>query len=529
MARGSDSIIKQFRGLKQEYRADYAAAKPSRFRRTRSGLGGTADAHYADEAMYFRVIETMRDMERNDPILRSTLGIAVNQQVQGGFRYDPKTPDLALNKELKLWWSDWADDPRRCDIAGKLTFQRGEIILTRAGIRDGDMCVLPLESGHLQYMECERLKTPFRSVRNIVHGVELDDTRRPTAYYFTRGLIDPMARVERVGDMSRVEAYDEDGFPQVFHFLNETRSTQTRGVSEFIAAQDMLGVRDDVEFALLIKQQLAAMVVGEWENTSPNAAPPGAVGEQRNVIGPTGGLVTLEDVEPGTILNPPPGKKFKLHASMITSQESLQHMRQIMQIVGLQVAMPLIMMLMDASETNFSGWRGAIEIARSMFRDNQRNLRSHHHRWVAEWRMRWEMRQPRSAMGKSLRRAYARHGDALFRHGWQLPAWPYIQPAVDAQADALKLSTMLSSPRRVAADRGHEWDEIVDETIEDNTSAITKAIIASKKIYAKTGESVHYRELLNRDLFKGGQLIDTEEIVNPAPGTKAPAQPAAAA
>ena len=102
-------------------------------------------------------------------------------------------------------------------------------------------------------------------------------------------------------------------------------------------------------------------------------------------------VVPLEEAEPGTILNPPPGKKFKLHASAINTQESMEHMKRIVQIVGLQVSMPLIMLMMDASETNFSGWRGAIDIAHLMFTSNQQHFARRLHKPVADWRIRWMM------------------------------------------------------------------------------------------------------------------------------------------
>ena len=545
MGRGStESIIRQLATLKQQwregqpqYRSDYAAGKPSRFRRTRTGLGGTGDSHVADETTYFRIVEHIRDLERNEPLVRSMFSIAVNQVIQGGFRYDPKTDDEGLNTELKDWMREWCDDAGACSADGRTSFPKGEELVFRAVERDGDFVVLPLESGHLQWMECERLKTPTNSRRNIVHGVELDDTtRRAIAFYFTKGLVDPWQRITRVADTDRIPAYDEEGNLQVFHVLDEQRVTQTRGVSALIAGQDLVGMYGDVDFALLVKQQLAAFMVGQWENTTNFAGGPPPTGQPRQDLAsiyggtygvaggpgyaPTNGITTLEEIEPGTILNNPPGRKLTIQSSNITTSESLEHMRRIIQIVGLQVALPLIVMLMDASETNFSGWRGAVDIARMLFRVKQKNLIRRMHRPITNWRYRWQIDRG-GEIGRALKKKLDAVGpEKAFRHLWHPPTWPYIQPLQDANADALKLSTLLSSPRRVAADRGLEFNDIVDETVADNKRAILTAIKESLDIYAQTKVVVHYRELLNRDLFKGAKLFDDLDYADPAQTAK---------
>jgi len=300
-----------------------------------------------------------------------------------------------------------------------------------------------------------------------------------------------------------------------------------------IAGQDLVGMYGDVDFALLLKQQMAAFMVGQWENnTNSNSGPP-AVGVQRAELGgfyggtnaggpgyaPLNGITTLEEIEPATILNNPPGRKLTIESSNITSQESLEHMRRIIQIVGLQVALPLIVMLMDASETNFSGWRGAVDIARMLFRVKQKNLVRRMHRPITNWRYRWQIDRG-GEIGRALKKKLDAVGpEKAFRHLWHPPTWPYIQPLQDANADAIKLSTLLSSPRRVAADRGLEFNDVVDETVADNKRAILAAIKAAQEIKTETQVDVHYRELLNRDLYKGWQQIESEDD-KPQPPTQ---------
>jgi len=61
------------REQREQFRSDYSAAKPNAIRRQRKGLGGTADAHYANERQFAAMREASRDMCRNDFAVESTL------------------------------------------------------------------------------------------------------------------------------------------------------------------------------------------------------------------------------------------------------------------------------------------------------------------------------------------------------------------------------------------------------------------------------------------------------------------------
>lgn len=513
MPRTLSSRIREWQDARREYRADYEVARPSRFRRTRSALYGTADAHYAGERAYFEVIEYVRDMERNDPLIGPTLDIVCNQTNKGGFQYAPDTGDEKLDADLKADFDQWGSEPGQFDHAGELSFRESELLTMRSEIRDGDCFVIPTVEGRMQFLEAERCRTPVKSQRNIIHGIELNrDTRRRVKYWFTRGKVDISDRIERTSEMVSVEAVDADGFPQVFHVYGRRRLTQTRGVSAFTAAQLRMGMLEDVEFALLVKQQMASTIAWSEETEEGGYAGTGGgteYGARETVRGASGGDHIIEEIAPGMIVRPAPGKRLRMHAPQVPSTETMEHMRRIIQLVGLQVGLPVIMLLMDARETNFSGWRGAVEVARSLFRQAQEHRRDVYHRRVAVARTRWLMAQ-RNAMGRGLRSAFARIGPRIYRHKWRLPSWPYIQPLHDAQARALKLSTLQTSPRREAAEDGQEWDEVVRETVADNEAAIGAAIDAAARLNLKAGANVvHWTHLLNRDMPKGVTVTDS--------------------
>src|SRR4051812_43192030 len=242
-------------------RSDYAAMTPSRFRRNRTGVasqGSGADFHYRNESAFLRMREFVRDMDRNDAIIGSTVDKAVQQHVQGGFRLDPDTGDKTLDRDLWQRWDDYATEPDQCDIAGELEFADMESLALRHQFIDGDVFVLPTEDGPMQMIEADQCRTPSNSRRNIVLGIELDEQRRRQTYFFTKRSVNPMMPFEKVGDAEQIAARDEDGFKQVFQVYNAKRVTQTRGVTAFHAVFDISGMWEDANFALLVKQQIAA-------------------------------------------------------------------------------------------------------------------------------------------------------------------------------------------------------------------------------------------------------------------------------
>ena len=63
-----------------------------------------------------------------------------------------------------------------------------------------------------------------------------------------------------------------------------------------------------------------------------------------------------------------------------------------------------------------------------------------------------------------------------------------------------------------------------DRTLKFNKSCIVKAIELAKEVKAETGVEVHWRDVYNRALPQGGQVIDTIEEENTVGGRKRPAE-----
>jgi lambda family phage portal protein len=496
------SLVEAFENI----RSDYNAARENRFRRRRKGwliTGSNADFHYRLATDYLRMVEYARCMDRDDVILGCAVDRAVTNTIHTGITLDPSTGDPKLDEDQRARWKEWADDAGQCDLAQEHTFRDMEGLVLRAMFVDGDHFVLPTRDGSLQLIEGHLCRTPRNAMRNknkvVIHGVMLGAHREREQFWFCKEDIDPWIVVYNVADMVQVDTRDEDGERQVFQIYNPKRVSQTRGVSAIAPMIDTLGYAEDINFCKYVQHQSVSCwaVIRNRElgyqgplDSTQQTFTPGAPGQPI----PNSGPRLMEGLRPGMQIEGLPGEKIEGFSPNVPNPEFFEHIKWMMTLIGINLGLPLVMLLMDGSETNYSGWRGAIDQSRLGFRRNQRALIRQFHTPVYRWKVRqWLTQDP------ILARMAKRHGIDVFGHKWNPPGFPYVDPQKDAAAELLRERNGMTSHRRLCHDRGEEWTELVTEIIEDNffgiRQAIQKARILNKDAEDPT-EKVHWRELL---------------------------------
>jgi capsid protein len=519
MPRAARSTIGRFSDIKSEY----GAMTDNRFRRKRAGVGSnglTGDAHALSEARFIKMREYVRAMDRDDWCIGQVTDRAVENQVQGGAQLEVSTGDKALDADLWADFNAWATDPRECDAAGLHPFAEMERLVGRAEYIDGDVLALPIDDGSLQLVEAHRLRTPTNTSKNIVHGVELDSRRRRIRYYFAPDNIDPLQQFRRVGDAVKIDAFDEDGEPNVFHVFKPHRLSLTRGLTRFKAIFDIATMTEDTVFAVSVKQQMAACAVWNWEkDRNAMAGGPMATGEQyeRQLADFTTAIE--QGLSPGQMFDAPPGYKLAVSSPNVPGDNYFPHMKLLLTIIGIQIGTPLFLVLLDPSESNFSAWRGAWDQTKIGYRYEQRRRIAQFNTPVYRWRVRRRM-----ASDPAVANAAKRQGIDIFGHEWNPPDWPYIQPLHDAQANALRLQTGQVSLRRFHAEIGSDFETFATENVADIELWMGKAADAYTRFVQKfpdLKQQVTVYDFYYRDFFRGGQLIDTADTPNnskqPAP------------
>jgi len=387
-----------------------------------------------------------------------------------------------------------------------------EWAVLRARMVDGDVFAIGTEDGGLQFMEAHRCRTPTRVKRaNLVHGVEMTGLRRPVQYWFTREDLDPF-KATLTKDFVQYPAFDDDGYRVVFHVKSPKRVTQTRGVTVLAPIFDIATYIDDINFAKLVQQQVASCfaVFHEFDIGS-ESGPDTQTGERETETLSDGSTRTIEGVSPGMHVWGEAGEKLQGFSPNVPNAEYFQQVRLIAMIISVNLGMPLVLSLLDASETNFSGWRGAVDQARMGFKLNQTQQRRQFNAPVYVWKVRQWL-----AEDAALRKAAGKSKVRILNHKWQAPTWPYIEPLKDASADLLRVRNGLISPRRLHAERGREWEEIARELVEDNAMAIAGAMKAAAALNATApeGQQVHWRELLSLPTPDGVSVKLSESASN---------------
>lgn len=495
-----------------DMRSDYDAAKRTRFKRQRQGIiatGSGSDYHYRTWPEYARIMETARDLFRNHPLIGQGIRRLVANILRGGFTLDVKTGDESLNQELSGRWYEWAEDADACDIQGEQNFHGLEKMALQHVIVDGDCLSLPTVDGSLQQLEGHRLRTPNGTTRNVVHGVLLNERRQRQEYWVTKDDIDPLASLSRVGDVTKYAARAVDDLTgkqhrQVFHHYMPDRITQTRGITALVPVIDTAGMGDDLAFATLVKAQMSACVTIFRELASDQNLPPqvGADGiettqEQR----PNGTTRALAGWQPGMEMFGFPGEKLQGFSPNVPNAEFFTHMTLILSTIAVNLDLPVAVLLLDPSNTNFSGWRGAIDQARQRFQELQCWLIQSLHCPTYTWKVRQWAREDasiRAAVERTVRRKkIGTDGVDAFGHVWHAQEWPYIEPVNDAQGDVIQERNMLISPRRRAARRGMDYQELVGEIMADREMVIMAADATAERINKKkkTGDQLTWKDI----------------------------------
>jgi len=501
----SKSIASTFDGL----RSDYAASKASRFRRRRTGIssmGSAADYHFRSEADYLRMLEYARDMDRNDAVIGQMVDRAVNNTIQNGMVPDPQTGDKETDAILLDLFTEWANDPQQCDVSGRFNFFDQQELVFRATLVDGDILPIPTSMGGIELIESHRLRTPSNTKRNVIHGVLLDDLRRRKEYWVTKDDVDPLFGLSRVSDTRPIAAYTEDGQPNAFHVYNPKRVSQTRGVTALAPVFDVAGMFEDINFAKLVQQQIVSCFA-VIRNLDLGAKRIGTeqYGDRETQALTDGAKRLIDEIAPGMELTGEPGEKIEGFSPNIPNPGAMEHFRLMLTLLGVNLGLPLVMVTMDASDTNFSGWRGAVDQARMGFKRNQRWMIDHFLKPVYRWKVRQWMDHVTGDERLARKAAELETKNLnIFKHEWTAPKWPYIQPLQDAQADALRVEKRQTSPRRQLKERGLDIDVIRSETVNDTKGWMADYVVAYDEFMGEHGDTLN----------KHGQAVTLQDFMN---------------
>lgn len=469
---------------------------------------GSGDAHLRrDRDVLARIADSF---DRDNSIYEGILNRAIEGIVGHGFSLRPRTGDDELDAKIRRDWQDFAKDP---EVRGIFTFHDCEKITARAVFNHGDLLVLKTRTAQrgfrFQYVESaqvayahQKIVTGGNGSRRVEEGVELDGLGRPTAYF--------VAPRDRFGFVQSHKArrIPADRGVLVAH---RKRYSQTRGVPVLVSTFPLINRINDVcdseaiawqllsKFAVSISRQNGPELA--YEESSQDQAAESATSAPASEDYVADVSDRIVDLDEAIIFHGNPGETVSGIDRSLPGANFPNSVRMYLRLIGLPLGLPLELILLDWSATNYTGSRAALEQAFRNFVAWQRFLkRSHHSPLYLAWL------EERIAQGH-----YPDTPDTR-RHEWDAPEFPWVDQLAEAKAWGERMDRGLATQTQALKSSGMDRDDWLDAKDLEVRSAIERA----QAISEDTGELVPWQIFCGQPVSKL-QTIDPQTSGAPPP------------
>jgi lambda family phage portal protein len=421
----------------------YAAAKSGR----KTGAWSPVESSVNDEIRVSsqKVRERVRQLVRDFPYFAHAVDQLVSLTVGQGINFQSKA-DPALRSRIEDAWKRWSEQaditgrmsfPDLCQLAVRQECENGEFFLVKRQSKDPKR-FLPFA---LQAIESDRLTdlatSPTNKQHEIDQGVEYDpDTGVTVAYWF-----------ESDTKPLRIPA------EQVIHGFKMVRPGQLRGISPF--APGVLVAHDMAEYldAELEGAKMAARYLAFIE------APDIAAYQTAHGIGVNPDSGQREDELQNAILEYlRPGEKVNLASHNRPGDNFEPFVKLVLRMLSVTTGVPYELLSGDYTGVNYSTMRvcrndlsQALKVPQGRMINQLCNPVFH------------EVMDQAMLTGKLQIPGYWTDPRKFQACKWIVPGMEPIDPLKESKAHVDQLDSLLRSPQEIAAARGRDYEEILDE------------------------------------------------------------------
>jgi len=402
-------------------------------------VGAGADFSLEHQEHRLRLLEKARLLERDTALASAMLDRMTELVVGRGIKPQARTDDDAWNEKAEELFLDWAEAPEARQL---YNFWEAQRLMVRGYYRDGDVFALKLKSGLFQLLEADRVHAPLGKefFPNHVAGIDLDpETNRPVKYYVVPIGPNEHYIVRPYDYPQRIEVLAED----MLMWARRQRPTQTRGLSVFATNISWFAHLDKFVEATVIGARMAACLGILIETPIPYAPTPGV----KNIAG---GTSPRFDFEPGMVKTLMPGEKAMTLKPEQPSKQFAEFMSTVQRIIGLPAGLPLEVLSMDFSKSNYSSSRGAFMLAFKAARVKQDQFCSSVLKPIWHWKIEGFIRE-----------GLLEDNEQKRRHEWIPPANGWIDPTKEVESTLMALDAGLTTHSQVATELGHDFDDLV--------------------------------------------------------------------
>lgn len=424
------------------------------------GISASPDRHLAGTALG-RLRELCRAHDRQSSLISGMLDRAVQNVVGSGFDFIPATGDRGLDDLARDYIGRRMEAPR-FDAAQIHNMSSALGVLLRAGWNDGDCLWVRRKEGSVQFFEADQIESPTGGDAVVVMGVRLDEQNRHLGY-FVRSR--PRGYSYSMNDSEYTELTS-----QYAHLIGyRKRFGQTRGVPYLASALSFASrFHNYLDFESLAAE---ANAMAAWKITRDagieddmTVAPDGVeTNDDTNSL-----FTKLQKMEPMMIFDLPPGQDMNMVRPDRPGDTFDPYVVTCCRIIGVAVGLPLELVMLDFSKTNYSSARASLGEARRNFRWWQHWLNDG---FCMPWH-RWQI-----ARGIALGELPA--DGRLYWTRCQWPAWEYVDPYKEAMANKIAIETRTKTVSQCIRESGNDPEEVFDEMKNDQDRLRDRGLLAS--------------------------------------------------
>lgn len=423
------------------------------------------------------MVSVSRHFYRNNPIYKGMIDRSAAYIVGNGFGLQVRSNSESYNSQVELLWSDFMEDPEVRGIHLGHAFDR---MLCTEVLQTGETINLKTDTGKVQIIESEQLcGKSFRT-----DGITKDKYGRPKSF--------TVYRYSNLGSLDTKSAREVSS-ENVMFIANRDRPSATRGVPPLQSTFSNLHRINDVCDSEAIAWQLLArmaLAVNRQEGAFQ------AYTESKSGTTAEGTLAQrVVDIGSALIFHANPGETIQGIERNIPGQNFPEALRMFLRLLGLPFGLPLELILLDWTKSNFSQSRAVLEQVYRTFLFWQSLLETGFYRQCLKWKIdEW--------VAEGALKARAKDG---YKHEWIKPTFPWINLLEEAKAHGEKIERSMTTLTAVC--KGLNTDR--SEVCQTRQIEITDAIRRSQQIEDETGEKVPWQ------LFAGVTIKPGEQPVNP--------------
>jgi len=419
--------------------------------------GGLQSGAYHESIYRDQLLSQSREFYRNNMLYKGIIDRCVNYVIGGGFGVQFRTSDQAWNEKAESLWEDYWRRPER---RGILPGPRVERLVLQERLIAGDVLALLLSSGLIQLVESEQIRGPDYKTS----GITTDGFGKPVSF-----------RLVPYSDFGHLEygSGKDHKAEDVLFVVDPERPSSLRGVPACQSAFPMLHRINDVcDSEAVAWQLLSRLPISRTRVNGPELA----FGD--STADPQSDDFRVTDLDYAMIFEGAPGDEIRAIDRNIPGRDFPQSLTMFMRLLGLPLGLPLEIVLLDWTKSNYSQSRAVLEQAFQTFESHQLVQEMLFLRPLITWRV-----QKWIDSGE-----LSPNPEAFNPKKLELlpPTWPWIDQLKEVQAHTEKVERGFITHSQVCKALHRDRDELMEQRQREVMDAIERA----KLIEATTGVKV---------------------------------------